>query len=61
MDNDIKIEKLTAAVECSMALNLPYNEGLALLEKHGFDNSGRFDFPATKFVERKQKEALGIN
>lgn len=54
------VKKLIAAVECSMALDMPHAEGLAILQSHGFDFDNRFNLPATKFVKNLQEEALKV-
>lgn len=51
-------DKLTAAVECSLALDLPHAEGVAVLERHGWNYANRFDLPATEFVRQLQNKAL---
>lgn len=60
---EIKEEVLKAmveALECNLALDAPYREGIVILAKHGYDEKNRFDFPATKFVKFKNKEALTL-
>ena len=46
---------LIKAVECSRALDLPYREGLVVLESHGFLSN---EEKASEFVRGTQNDAL---
>ena len=50
MNKEEKIEQLKTALKCVQALELPFKDGLPILEKAGFDYFNRFEYPATKFV-----------
>ena len=50
--------ELYAVAECEEALDMNGTEGWAILERHGFDVSNRFELPATQFVARMRRAAL---
>ncbi|MES0444906.1 MAG: hypothetical protein ABUJ92_00035 [Desulfobacterales bacterium] len=45
-------------IECSRALDLPHDEGVQVLERHGWSYAGRFELPASEFVKRLQDSVL---
>lgn len=51
---------LVEALECAAALDLPANDGYAVLERFGWDRAGRLEFPATEFVNLKVRAALRL-
>ena len=52
------IEDLILALNCYRALDMPYKEGKYIFEKAGFNDSERFDYPATRFAEDKATDAI---
>ena len=51
---------IQVALECSIALDEKYHEGLKTLESHGFDDSNRVELPATVFTANKCRRALEL-
>lgn len=50
-------KEIENALECSVALDIPWAEGRSILQKHGYDYSNRFELSPTEFVADKIKKA----
>ena len=51
-------KEIQGVLKCVKALDMRYKEGLAVLENHGFDDSNRLGYPASKFVADKVSKLL---
>ena len=58
VDTKTVISTLFSAVEHSQALDMPYDKGISILQKHGFNNDKRFELSATDFVKAKQSGSI---